>query len=344
MSDQPLVKASVLMATIVVMVFLGAEIIVRAHGVTPCYDEGPPLWSNSRAQVYGDPERTVVFIGSSRIKFDLNIALWEQLTGTKAVQLAIEGGNPRPALYDLADDPDFKGRLVVDVTEGIFFDNGHSMGGFKRSVRYYHDQTPAQKVSFWLNRPLESALVILDEENFSLNACLNALEIPSRPGVFMMPVFPLDFSRASFNRETRMTDRFVSDTSLQQRQKDIWAFFDKEPPKPMPSTELDSIFSSVKEAVDNIQSRGGTVVFVRTPSTDPMYSDEMKLYPREKYWDRLLKETNCKGIHFKDFPEISSFVCPELSHLSPKDAQTFTRYFAGLLVTEAYWSFPNMKN
>jgi len=35
--------------------------------------------------------------------------------------LAIEGSCPRPILEDLANDQNFKGKLIVDVTEGLFF-------------------------------------------------------------------------------------------------------------------------------------------------------------------------------------------------------------------------------
>ncbi|MCC6414008.1 MAG: hypothetical protein IT270_20335 [Saprospiraceae bacterium] len=157
----------------------------------------------------------------------------------------------------------------------------------------------------------------------------------------MMPIFPMDFGRTTFEREQYMTDRFLQDTSLQKQVKDIWAFFASFPRKPMPAGELDSIFSSVKDAVTKIKSRGGEVIFVRTPSSDPMLTGENKAFPREKYWDRLLKETNCPGIHFADYEPINHFVCPELSHLSPQDAVEFTRHFANILATEKQWTFPS---
>jgi len=344
MSENPMVKAALLMTVIVLVVVLGVEMSLSHRGIENSYDDGPPLWSNSRAEVYGDPERTVVFIGSSRIKFDLNIEVWEKLTGAHAVQLAVEGSNPRPALYDLADDPNFKGRLVVDVTEGLFFSNAPpNIESFNKNIQYFHEQTPAQKASFQINRVVEPCLVLLDKENLSFNARLDALEIPSRPGVFMMPIFPMEFSRPTFRRETRMTERFVSDSSLQQQVKDIWAFFASFPHKPMPAGELDSIFSSVKVAVQKIKSRGGDVVFVRTPSSDPMLTDENKAFPREQFWERLLKETNSQGIHFADYEPINHFVCPELSHLSPQDAVVFTRHFADILVNETPWRFPSLQ-
>ena len=89
-------------------------------GVDTSFDDNRALWAYTRAKVYEPKDRATVFIGSSRIKFDLDIPTWEQLTGDHAVQLACVGSSPAPVLRDLANDPDFKGRLIIDVTEEIF--------------------------------------------------------------------------------------------------------------------------------------------------------------------------------------------------------------------------------
>ena len=97
--------------------------------------------------------------------------------------------------------------------------------------------------------------------------------------------------------------------------------------------------TAVKTSIDKIKARGGEVVFIRTPSSGPFLMGEAKGFPREKYWDRLLAETHCKGIHFQDFPAISQYECPEFSHLSPEDAIDFTKHFVDLLKSEAGWKF-----
>lgn len=339
MENQPvsqlsLGKAAVLAVCLALLTVICWEIYLRNHGVTISYDDGPPLWSDKRAMAYPLPEHGIVFIGSSRIKYDLDIPTWENLTGLRAVQLAIEGSSPRPVLEDLANDPNFRSRLVVDVTEGLFFSN--SPGSEERprkNIKYYHERTPAQRASFGLNKMLESKLVLLDKDNFSLNAQLDALEIPSRPGVFMMPIFPMDFQRNTFERQMYMTPRFVADTALQHRVSGIWQFFGKmaRQAPPMPPEELETIFASVKAAVGKIKARGGEVLFVRTPSSGPAWMGEQMGFPREKYWDRLLAEAGCPGIHFADYPETAQFICPEDSHLSPQDAVVFTRHLMELV-------------
>ena len=334
MPEKPLGKAAVLAAVIVLAAVACWEIYLRNHGVTISYDDGPPLWSDKRAMVYEPSDKAMVFIGSSRMKYDLDIQTWEKLTGLHAVQLAIEGSSPRPVLDDLANDPNFRGRLVVDATDGLFFSNSPgSQESPLKNIKYYHDRTPAQRVSFRLNKVLESNLVCLDKDNFALNAQLDALEIPSRQGVFMMPIFPMDFQRNTFDRQMYMTPRFVADTALQHRVSGIWQFFGKMAAHapPMPPEALDGIFQSVKVAVDKIKARGGEVLFLHPPSSGPALMGETMGFPREKYWDRLLTVTGCPGIHFADYPEIAHFVCPEDSHLSPQDAVVFTRHFVELV-------------
>lgn len=339
MFEKSLAKSAMLMAVIVVAAVLCWEIYLRNSGVRIAYDNAPPLWSDKRAMVYEPSDKSVVFIGSSRIQYDLDIPTWERITGTHAIQLAFEGSSPRPVLEDLGNDPNFKGRLIVDITEGLFFSNApHHVENPIKNLKYYHDRTLAQQASFKLNRVLESQFVLLDQENFSLNARLNALEIPSRPGVFMMPIFPMDFKRVTFDRQMYMTDRFLADTNLQNRVKGIWYFFSQGPHgPPMTDAERMAILQSVKDATDKIKARGGEVIFVRTPSSMPMLAGENMAFPRDQYWDRLLAYTNCPGLHFADYPALDHFICPELSHLAPADATIFTQQLIEILRKEKGW-------
>ena len=346
MENKSLLKSALLMLVIVIAVVAFWEISLRNKGVTLTYDDGPPLWANNRSMVYEPSDETTVFIGSSRIKYDLDIPTWEGITGNHAVQLAIEGSCPRPALEDLANDPNFKGRLIVDVTEGLFFSNAPpNVETPIKNIKYFHEETPAQRASFFLNKPLESQFVFLDKDYFSLNGQLDAMEIPSRPGVFMMPTFPMDFSCTTFDRQEYMTSKFAADNNQLNKVKGNWQFFaslSKGAP-PMSEKELNAIFESVKKATDKIKARGGEVLFVRTPSSGPYLQGENMGFPREKYWNKLLAVTNCPGIHFLDYPTINHFVCPEFSHLTRPDAITFTKHFIEILENDKGWILTNTK-
>jgi hypothetical protein len=330
MNEKNLFKSAMLTLVIVVIVVLSFEIYLRNKGVVIDYDDGPPLWSNNRAMVYEPSDKAIVFIGSSRIKYDLDQATWTSLTTFNPIQLAIEGTCPRPVLEDLANDPNFKGKVVVDVTEGLFFSMAPpNMETAIANIKYFHDRTPAQRASFELNKVLESRLAFLNKDYYSLNAQLDGLKIQSRPGVFVMPLFPMNFSKTTFERQEYMTDEFVANTAERNWVKGNWVFFAKmaHMAPPTPPQVYDAIFKSVKENINKIKARGGEVMFVRTPSSGDYFKGENMGFPRDKFWNRLLNETDCPGIHFMDYPAMDHFDCPEFSHLKVSDAVLFTKAF-----------------
>jgi len=344
MTTNSLFKSAILVVIIVSSVILCWEFCLRSKGNKIAYDDGPPLWSDKRAMVYKPVDEATVFIGSSRIKFDLDIDTWQKETGTKAVQLAVEGSSPIFVLEDLANDKNFKGKLIIDITEIVFFSNGSPRDeDALKNVNYYKDRTPAQRASFPLNHALESQFVFLDKQALSLNALSHKL-LPNRKGGNMMPVFPMDFNRNTFDRQSKMSDRFLADTLLQNRVKNIWKRFMKMSKRAPPFTEenLLAILKRTKAAVDKIKARGGEVLFVRTPSSGPFLEAEKMGFPREKYWDRLLAYIDCPGIFFADYPELNHFECPEWSHLSPQDAIAFTRGFIKILNQEKGWQFQKL--
>lgn len=329
---------SAILAVIVALVFfISLEIYLRHAGGFVGYDDGPELWSHSRDMVYEPSDKTVVFTGSSRIKYDLDIPTWEKLTGTNAVQLAMVASSPRHFLTDLADDPKFKGKLIVDVVEFLFF--SHRGNSYPDAfVSYYKKRTPAQKVSFVLDKPLEAHLVFLNEGHYALNSLLGRLHVQDRPGVYPFLDFPSGFDRTEYDRQNLMTPEFVADTNQHNQVKAIWAMLKGDPTPPMNGKDLDSTIQSVKRDVDKIRARGGDVLFVRPPSTGALWAFEQHNFSRKLYWDRLLAETGCKGIFFTDYPDMAKLDCPELSHLSPAGAITYTSSLVNALEKEKVWN------
>ena len=328
MKSNQFVKAGLLTLALVVAFIICWETYWRSKGFIATYNDDKVLWAHTRKAVYEPINKATVFIGSSRIKFDLDIPEWEKITGEKAVQLALVGTSPRQLLQDLANDEKFKGKVVVDVTEPLFFSqNPFFSKSADEAIKFYKQETPTEKFSSRINFALESKLVFLEEGRFSLNTLLSDLEIPSRPGVFMVPPFPKGFEWTNLNRQTYMSDAFLADSQLVNRQTNIWKkLIMGNPAPPVSGKPLQSIFDEVAEAVKKIQTRGGRVIFVRTPSSGPMEEGEQKGFPRATYWDPLLATANTRGIHYKDYPETASFICPEWSHLSPKDAVVYTTH------------------
>ena len=343
MKEPNLKKAGILALMIVVIVISCWEAYLRTSGVPIDYDDGPELWSDKRAMVYEPIDRETVFIGSSRNKYDIDIDTWKSITGEYAIQLSVEGNSPLPVLDDLADDENFKGKLIVDVTERLFFSTlGNNIDEPAEYVAYYKKQTPAQHFSFLVNHFLEDKFVFLDKGFLSLNSMLSKLPVPKRKGKSFEPFeYPFEASRIKFNRQNYMMEKFIADTVLQNHVKTIWEFYEKRNKEaPASGNKLDSFFTAIKTSCDKIKERGGKVLFLRTPSSGYYWEIETKNFPREKYWNQLLAYTNCPGIHFKDYVSTASLICPETSHLGPEQAIYFTKNFIQILNEQKLWNFP----
>jgi hypothetical protein len=345
MKPHSLGKASVLMLAIVI-IFIGCwEYYWRSRGFTTTQNDDKVLWSSKRKEIYKSPEQTTVFIGGSRIKFDLDIPTWKNLTGEDPVQLAIVATPARPILQDLANDVNFKGKLIIDVCDPQFF-QFDSIGReqmARDALEYYKNETPAQKGSALINYQLESRFAFLEEGKFSLKPMLDNVPLPPRQGVFILPIFPLGFGMTTGDRQTFMTKEFLQDTALQNIQKRVWSMLMIGGMKRFPviaGTELEALFGQMKKNINKIRARGGQVVFVRPPSSGPLLEVERQTYPRAQYWDRLLSYTNTPGIHFEDYADVAHIECPEMSHVSSEDAILYTRHLVHAL-QEKGWTFTN---
>lgn len=327
-------KAGLLSLALLLTFVAGWEVYLRLQGFGLSYNDDEALWAYHRQRIYQATTANPVIIGSSRMKFDVDQATWETVSGSLPTQLSLVGTSPRPLLADLANDPNFHRTVLVGVTEGLFFT---PTGSFperqaRKCVAFYPTWSMAQQSGFAVGRLLESRLLFLDEEQFSLRGLMSQWPITNRPGVFALPAFPQKFVTRDFNRQTTMTSEFVADTALQNQVKAIWMYIASQAPRePMPVSVLTGIFREVSADVRKIQARGGKVLFVRMPSSGPIREGEKRAFPREKYWDRLLEETGAPGIHFEDYAELAKYDCPEWSHLRPEDARTFTADFIRII-------------
>ena len=338
-------KAGIIAVILVVLIITSWEFYLRSIGISFSFDDNEPLWAHKRSQVYDQPERSTFFVGSSRIKFDTDLETWEQQTGEKAIQLALVGTSPQIILKDLANDKNFKGKLIIDGTEFILFSRDPAdQESAQKSVDYYKNWSPAQRASFYIDCVLQKNLVFLESKKTSLNALLDQLPIPERKGVPVFKGFPIGFEPTSFDRQNIMSDDFIKDTVRQRQVKNAWIQFGAVSSKPgIKGDSLLNVFKDLKSSIDKIKARGGQVIFVRPPSSGAAREGEKIAYPRELYWDKLLEYTNTPGIYFEDYPEIAGFECPEWSHLSQQQAIIFTKKIIQILRLEKGWKFSNQQ-
>lgn len=312
----------------------------RNRGFTTTYNDDKVIWATNRKKIYA-PE-TTVFIGDSRVKFDIDLATWKAMTGENAVQLAMVGTPARPVLFNLANDVNFRGNIIIGGAEPSFYslDTLQREISARDGIEYYNKETPAQKLNASLDFFLESKLVFLEEGKFGLNSLLNTIPIANRPGVFTRTLPPRQFSNSDYFRQSVETPRLLKDTALRNEVINYWSnSAARSKIKPITGDTLQAFFKQYKISIDKIKVRGGKIAFIRPPSTGAVLERENRFYPRDQYWDRLIKYTETPGFFYTDHPEIAHLSCPEQSHLSPGDAVIFTKALIHYL-REHGWTFP----
>ena len=311
----------------------------RAFGAEPTIRNSDGLWAMQRRRIdNGEGEKTVL-IGASRILFDVQLPVWERLSGERPIQLAVEGTTPLPILEDLAEDPDFTGRLLIDVSPDVFFSGFAYRGGI---LKYYKNETLSQRFSQRVSMILLEPFLSFYEPDFALFAILKRLPWPARPGVSNF----LDVRRLSVqdaDRNTRMWEKLEHDAGYRELAKTIWAqSFDVPLPGISGPEDLQRVIKEqidkVSAAVAKLRARGIDPVFVRPPSDGPYYEVENRDFPRAPTWDVLLARTGSRGIHFENYAQLQGYWLPEWSHLSASEADRFTAALYPILRREHGWT------
>ena len=323
-------KKQVLVVAVVLAVILASlwELNWRFAGFRPYHDDDKDLWALWRRQVPEIKADQVLIIGSSRAHFDIDIYEWQNLTGSRPLMLARVGTSPGPLLKDLAENTDFKSLVFVGVAPDLFFGT-EKEGGWRRlqeRVEYAKKETYAQRLNQAIFMQIDPHFAYINE-NLQLKGLVEWLPIPQRDSI-KAPMYWPDMSVCDANRNLKMIPEMETDTVMQNQYKKIWASWGWEKPD---STKRDTVINNYATWTRAIEARGGSVIFFRAPVTGVYRDYENEAFPREKYWDVLLKRTGCQGVHFEDYPQLNTFVCPEWSHLLAKDATLYTREFVKIL-------------
>ena len=315
----PWARMTLIVLLIVIALTTAWEWQMRERGFLPgdLGDEAA-AWAEQRQRL--DTEHPpVAIVGDSRILFDTDLAYFQRLTGVKPVQLALAGTNARPFLEEIADHSRFSGLLLVGIAEVSYYRSGIGFGG--GALKAARFESPNQRISFILSRPLRRALGFLDQ-NASLSTQVTHLDRNWRPGtrgpyadVWKMAAFRDD-------RQAELWSRIETDPFLRAHAIGVWLKMYAMPgPTPEAIAETEA---RTKAAVAKIRARGGEVIFLRPPSATQLRAIEDERVPRAKVWDRLMHAAEVQGIHSDDLPAAQGLDLPELSHLSKACAPVYT--------------------
>ena len=261
----------------------------------------------------------VAIVGDSRILFDTDLDRFEALTGVEPVQLAIHGTSALTLLEDAAENPNFKGLLIVGLADTMFFQPFDGYGGY---VRHRNDFTsPSGRAGIEIDHFLQRRLAFLDS-NYRLSVLAHRLDPNFRKGVEGLKDDIWKIQEVGERRQTWMWDRVEYDPWIQARSRWAWKGFKEK--FPFTPELIAKGQARAKKAVDTIRGRGGEVVFVRPPSAPQLRVNEEAQVPKAKGWDILLRNTHSVGVHFDDLKEARSLDLPEWSHLNRRCATVFT--------------------
>jgi hypothetical protein len=317
----------------------GWEAYWRAFGVRPGMSNTYGLWAIQRRRLDAGEGNATVILGSSRVYFDIQLPVWERLAGRRPIQLSFEGTSPLGAVEDLADDPNFTGRLLIGVAPDVLFDAHAYRGG---AVRYAHKESPSQRIGQWLSMRFIEPYFAFYDPDYALETVLARQSWPLRPGKrFFMDVRKLAVFEA--DRNAHLWEKVENDPEYRAITREVWRLgLTPYPDDPSPQEVLKKANKQIEraaKAVAKLRARGVQVLFVRPPSDGPFLETENRLYPRAQTWDALLAATGARGIHFQDYPELQGYTLPEWSHVAYSQADRFTEALYGIIERE-YWG-PN---
>jgi hypothetical protein len=287
--------------------------------------DSPQAWAEARRAA---DHATVAIIGDSRILFDTDQQRFQALTGVRPVQVSHVGTNARMLLDGFADDPNFRGLLIVGLADTMYF--GMPVMGLGQTAvdNYSKNGKPSQLSGLWLDRQLQRFLAFMDNE-YRLSRMVNEVDTGWRKGVDSPYEDVWKISVTYPGRQYVMWDRIETDPYLRAHARHAWDGFKGDP---IPPPLANAVIARSAEAVRRIRARGGDVIFVRPPSAPQIRVNEEQRIAKARGWDALLVGTRAKGIHADDLAQAQKLNLPEWSHLSGKCATVFTDAYVRRLV------------
>lgn len=300
------------------------------------YPPTTDLWVSQWLELDDLPDDQLVVIGASRMQFGVIINEWQRITGVKPQMLAFPGSPPGPVLTKLAERESFKGTVLCGFAPPFSFCHEDSPSHERMENNFKALEPNRYSISHHLSLAAHDVL----KPNFK---CLNSFAyspvllaysnfpIANREGTIIPAIFPF---AGSLDRELQF--RFADNVKSIMKQ-DIVDQIQASTRKVIGHygpADLDRLISDYKRDVSAIESRGGKVIFVRPPSDGLYLAFEEEHYSRERFYDRIVSETGCTGIHFQDYAELKDFLCLEDSHLDVEDGLEYTRRLIKILQRE----------
>lgn len=293
-----------------VLGLIGMELFWRARGLSPSLSDDEQLWCRERQRARGNP---VVLVGSSRLQTGIDPrVLSDALGGTPAVQLAVAGTNPIPALLELAQDREFTGTVLLEYMPRRFLTpdsraTAQTMGYLTACA----DPSLVSEPEALIRHKLQDHLVVLNPE-LDLIAVASYIARHRR-----LP----DTSHAVVRR-----DRFhaILDPG-NSGALDRWE-------AALSPDALAAQITRLRAAVSSIEARGGRVILIRSPVSGAVLAEEEKRFPAATWFPRVAAALATPSIDFSNIPELRDLRVSDGEHPVATDTAMITRAVARELV------------
>lgn len=298
------------------------------------------LWAEHRAKVESATEKDVVIIGSSRTGFDFNTHAWEEVQGIKPINLSTNGKPPLVFFEDIVENTDFDGTLILGITPLLCFSPGVEQRNLeaKMWIDHYYDQTYAQKLGFWVSKPLERHLVMLTSSelkfynDLDLKALVNTISIGER--IPPAPKF-LNFGYNDEDRNLIMFSSMVTKPEFAEKVQNVWnSFLPHIPDYEIIKDEIPATLKKYEVAAKKFKARGGKIILVRHKAENNWNKHTKRILPKTMVWDKFVKQMDCPAYHFEDYDFMSKYTLPDWSHMNAEDAKTYSKDLVNKLIED----------
>ncbi|GAB4507091.1 MAG: hypothetical protein Tsb0026_01210 [Sulfuricaulis sp.] len=320
---KPLLVALLFTAVLVA----GWELTVRKMGYEPSVIDSKELWADARQRASRLGKYAVVLVGASRMQLNINLEVLKKYTGTTPVQLAIIRNHFWPVLEDLAQDESITGTVLVDVTIPDINPNRNLMAPHASLwIDYYHQSALAHAQPYYM--PLETQLRDGINNTFALRTA------GVRPKDMLIKWLNDKTVDDNYIRISPDRSAAADFTKIDAKKRyDVLVSATKEL-GPVAFTMIPDFtrhLAALEKLVQKIQGRGGRVVLIQFPVSREIREIVNARYPRDRYWDRIAKETSAQTIHYEDYPALSKYDLPDGYHLDYRQAIPFTKALGEIL-------------
>jgi hypothetical protein len=318
------------------------ELALARRQFIPTVHDTQARWLKERGRASALGARALVLVGASRIQLDLDLDVLRRRTRLEPVQLAIDGSSYVPVLQGLARDPSIRGTVVLDLMPGPVSLEPEPSGASQRYQAEYDASTgshmawPTYRLADdWVAEYVRSRLISYADGARPWDALVNRLMNANATPQYLS-TFP-DRSRHADYRRVTMPDFYLArvlrhlgnpveidaDQPNDRIAQQLAAYVARLEPTAQ-SAQTEKGLRELQQAVSAIQARGGKVIIVNLPTSGFVQEADARRFPRRLYWDRVVATTSARTVHWQDYPALSSFTCPDGSHLDQRDEAAFT--------------------